>query len=372
MNKERIYVSNDYKINELIDVWVNHVLSGQTFMVVGGTGIGKTQWVYEIAKKVEDKTSTKTIVKVFHPARTSNTDYVIPIISNDEIKKAITKEFRELTQDKDEEGNPIRIIAFFDEYDRADGLTRNALLSLINERVFEDLVLPPTTSIILAGNQEFSRDTYELNQAEKARMPIYRFDIKGMTRDSNYLKYWLSIAKEKLNIDDKIIGFLVANPEYLFKEEEGSASFPTPRTWELLSKALPYLEKISGDTKLFIYQSYLGLECAGKFKMFEDYILSMPPAEDILNGKFFPETLDKQYASLQVLARYVKDEKTLIEVSKFIKEKYGDELLYIFMQSTISSDKIKRLYLKIISNNKNADIIKMFAKIATGLSYNGA
>jgi len=371
MAKEKVFYSNDYNINELIDVWVNHVLTGQTFMVVGGTGIGKTQWVYEIAKKVEEKTGTKTIVKVFHPARTSNTDYVIPIISNDEIKKAITKEFRELAKDKDENGNPIRIIAFFDEYDRADGLTRNALLSLINERVFEDLVLPPTTSIILAGNQEYSRDTYELNQAEKARMPIYRFELKGMTRDNNYFKYWLSIAKDKLNIDDKIIGFLVANPEYLFKEEDGSASFPTPRTWELLSKALPYLEKISGDTKLFIYQSYLGLECAGKFKMYEDYILSMPPAEDILSGKFVPETLDKQYASLQVLARYIKDEKTFTEVLRFIKDKYGDELLYIFLQTVISGEKIRRLYLKLINNTKNSDIIKALAKISTGLNYGG-
>jgi len=371
MSKEKVYVSNDYNISELIDVWVNHVLNGQTFMVVGGTGIGKTQWVYEIADKVGKKTNTKTIVKIFHPARTSNTDYVIPIIENNEIKKAITKEFRELVNDKDENGNPIRIIAFFDEYDRADGLTRNALISLINERIFEDLILPPTTSIILAGNQEFSRDTYELNQAEKARMPIYYFDIKGMTRDSSYLKYWLEIARNKLNINDKIISFLVANPEYLFKEEVDSSTFPTPRTWELLSKALPYLENVSDDTKLFIYKSYLGPECAGKFKMFEDYILSMPKAEEILTGKYNFESLDKQYASLQVLSTYIKDEKTLTEVLKFIKEKYGDELLYIFMRMTYSSDKIKRIYLKLINNNKNSDIIKMLAKLSNGLSYKG-
>jgi hypothetical protein len=369
--KEIINESDEYDIKELMNVWVNHVLSGQTFMVVGGTGIGKTQWVYEIAKRIQENTGVKTIVKVFHPARTSNTDYVIPIISNEEIKKAITKEFKELANDKDEKGNPIRIIAFFDEYDRADGLTRNALLSLINERVFEDVVLPPTTSIILAGNQEFSRDTYELNQAEKARMPIYYFNLKGLTRDNTYFKYWLGIAREKLNINEKIISFIVANPEYLFKEEMGSTTFPTPRTWELLSKAMSYLEEIKGDTKLFIYKSYLGPETAGKFKLFEDYILSMPPAEDILSGKFFPETLDKQYASLQILANYVKDAKTLTEVLRFIKSKYGDELLYIFVLSTYSKDKIKRLYSKIIDDNKNSDIIKAFAKITQGLNFNG-
>ncbi len=78
----KIEIEEDYNMYELLDLWTNNVLAGQTFMIVGPTGIGKTQWVYDIGKNVEKKTGTKTIIKVFHPARSSNTDYVIPIVSD--------------------------------------------------------------------------------------------------------------------------------------------------------------------------------------------------------------------------------------------------------------------------------------------------
>ena len=360
----KIELGEDYNMYEILDLWANNVLAGQTFMVVGPTGIGKTQWVYDIAKKVEAETGDKTIVKVFHPSRSSNTDYVIPIVSNEQIIKALTKEMKELTMTKDEKGNKIRIIAFFDEWDRAEGMTRNALLSLINERMFEDMSLPPTTSIVLAGNQNFSRNTNELNQAEKSRMPVYVIDMSNITKNSDRLKYWLDIARNKLKLDQRVISFIATNPTYLYMPETGSSVFPTPRSWEILSKSLPYTEKMSDETKLFQYASCVGLEASSKFKMYIDYILSMPSAENILSKKAQFEEVSKQYASLHVLSGYVHDDKTLTKVVKFIKENYGDELLYLFSLMNFGNKDFKEYYKKIIQNNKEADLIQAFAKMA--------
>ncbi len=362
-----IEIGEDYNMYELLDLWTEHVLMNQTFMIIGPPGIGKTQWVYDIAKKVSEKTNTKTIVKVFHPARSSNTDYVIPIISNGEIVKALTKELKELTKTTDENGEPIRIIAFFDEWDRADGMTRNALLSLINERIFEDIVLPPTTSIILAGNQNFSRDTNELNQAEKSRMPVYVINMENITKNSKRLMYWLDVARNKLHIDNRIISFIATNPNYLYMPESGSSVFPTPRSWEILSKTLPATEKMSEEGKLFHYASCVGLEAASKFKMYIDYILKMPSAEDILNKKIIFEEVSKQYASLYVLSGYVKDEKSFTKVVKFIKENYGDELLTIFILMNFKNKEMSKIYSKIIQGSKNADIIKILGNIAKNM-----
>lgn len=362
-----IEIGEDYNMYELLGLWTNNVLAGQTFMVVGPTGIGKTQWVYDIAKNIESETGDKTIVKVFHPARSSNTDYVIPIIDNGQIIKAITKEFKDLTKTQDEKGNKIRIIAFFDEWDRADGVTRNALLSLINERMFEDMILPQTTSIVLAGNQNFSRDTNELNQAEKSRMPVYTIDMQGMTKNSQRLKYWLDIARNKLNLDHRVISFIATNPNYLYMPETGSSVFPTPRSWELLSKSLIFTEKMSDETKLYQYASCVGLEAASKFKMYVDYILKMPTAEKILDKEVQFEEINKQYASLHVLSGYVKDEKSLIRVVKFIKNNYGDELLYLFGLMNFGNKDFKGFYKKMIQNNKEASLIQVFAKMAKGM-----
>ena len=363
----KIEIGEDYNMYELLDLWANNVLAGQTFMVVGPTGIGKTQWVYDIAKKIETKTGNKTIVKVFHPARSSNTDYVIPIVSNEQIVKALTKEMKELSQTEDENGKPIRIIAFFDEWDRAEGMTRNALLSLINERIFEDITLPPTTSIVLAGNQKFSRDTNELNQAEKSRMPVYVIDMQEMTKNSERLKYWLDIARNKLCLDARVISFIATNPNYLYMPETGSSVFPTPRSWELLSKSLAFSENMSDETKLYQYSSCVGLEAASKFKMYVDYIMKMPNAESILNKDVQFEEISRQYASLHVLSGYVKDEKTLTKVVKFIKDNYGDELLYLFGLMNFGNKDFRQFYKKMIQNNKEATLIQTFGKMAKGL-----
>ena len=324
-----IEIGEDYNMYELLDLWTEHVLMNQTFMIIGPPGIGKTQWVYDIAKKVSEKTNTKTIVKVFHPARSSNTD--------------------------------------FDEWDRADGMTRNALLSLINERIFEDIVLPPTTSIILAGNQNFSRDTNELNQAEKSRMPVYVINMENITKNSKRLMYWLDVARNKLHIDNRIISFIATNPNYLYMPESGSSVFPTPRSWEILSKTLPATEKMSEEGKLFHYASCVGLEAASKFKMYIDYILKMPSAEDILNKKIIFDEVSKQYASLYVLSGYVKDEKSFTKVVKFIKENYGDELLTIFILMNFKNKEMSKIYSKIIQGSKNADIIKILGNIAKNM-----
>jgi hypothetical protein len=363
----KIEIGEDYDMYELLDLWTQHALAGQTFMLIGPPGIGKTQWVYDIAKKVEEKTGTKTIVKVFHPARSSNTDYVIPIVSNGEIVKALTKELRDIAKTSDENGNPIRIIAFFDEWDRADGMTRNALLSLINERIFEDIVLPPTTSIILAGNQNYSRDTNELNQAEKSRMPVYVIDMQNLTKTSKRLKYWLDIARNKLHLDERIISFIATNPSYLYMPETGSSVFPTPRSWEILSKTLPATENMSDEGKLFHYASCVGLEAGSKFKMYIDYILKMPSAEEILDKKIQFEEISKQYASLHVLSSYVKDEKTFTRVVKFIKENYGNELLTLFILMNFKNKEMIKIYNKAIQNSKNADLIKTLGGIAKNM-----
>ncbi len=194
--------------------------------------------------------------------------------------------------------------------------------------------------------------------------------MQGMTKTSERLKYWLDIARNKLHLDPRILSFIATNPNYLYMPESGSSVFPTPRSWELLSKALPFTENLSDETKLYQYASCVGLEAGSKFKMYIDYILKMPSAEDILDGKVKFEEISKQYASLHVLSAYVKDDKTLTKVVRFIKEEYGDELLYLFALINFKNKEIAQLYKKMIQNNKNADIIQTFGKIAKEMMVN--
>lgn len=361
----KIDIGSDFNIEELLEIWEGHILAGQTFMIVGNTGIGKTEWIKELGKRVEKTTKTKTIVKMFHPARTSNTDYVIPIVQNGEVVRKLTTELLEIMKDKDKSGNPIRIIAGFDEYDRAEGMTRNALLSLLNEREIEGYKLPDTTSIILAGNQEFSGDTYSLNEAEKTRIPIYKIDIRNLTKDSSYLKHWLFTVAAQYNIDKRITSFIAANPSYLFYPEEGTSTFATPRSWTQLSAVLPSTKKVSKDTRNFVIKSYIGNEPASRFIMYIDYILSLPSASEIIKKKLKFDTIDKQYASLYILSN--AEPKLFEDAIDYVFNNYNADLLFIYLEMLLGADETKKMLKKFLGGKSkiSSQVVELLSNIQT-------
>ncbi|MGC9090044.1 MAG: AAA family ATPase [Caldisericia bacterium] len=374
MNETKLS-SFDFNVPEMLELWKNDVLTNQTFMIVGPTGIGKTQWVYKIADIISKEEETPVKVKVVHLARMSNTDFVVPVIDKEtgNLRKAVTKDFVDLVKTEKINGKPVRTILFFDEFDRATPDVRNAILSLLNERVFEDLELPDSVSIILAGNQFYSKDTYSLNNAEKTRMSIYYIDLSNLTTESGYFKYWMSIAKSELHISDEIIAYLYQNPQDLAPNntmEDGIIA--SPRSWELLSKSMDNIRNMSFSTRMAKYKSLLGDNIATKFATFIDYIIHLPSVEDILSGKAKLKNIGEKFASLIPLKTYsLKGVNEMEKVVRFIADNYGDELLVVFTIMNKNSQEFMKIYQEFLEKASNdSELYKKIIPLIKVLSYN--
>ncbi len=351
------------RIEQMINVWKEQMKQGQTLFIKGGVGIGKT----EMVKKCSQDLNRELIM--FHLARNSNTDFIIPNLDNGVMKFAVNEKLLKL-----KEGNKI---LFIDEYDRADGMTRNAILSLLNERVFEDIKLPDSVAIVLAGNQETSRDTNTMNQAEWSRCSVYELNAKNLVKEDDYLKYWIKIAINKLQIDSRIVSFILENPEKLYQETEDNVQFATPRSWANLSKCMPIIDKLGkSDTvlKSQIISSYIGQGIGENFLTYLEIYSKLPSAKDILAGKLELSKdgeIEKKIAVSDILLNYLKNMGSdnsnkealskLEEVIKFISDKMGEELLYNFIMMGKEYKQVAELFLK---GSKNPVLIDILAEIA--------
>ena len=342
----KMYIDESYNYEELLKTFREMVDKGIPFMIVGPTGMGKTEWIKEIAGEKQ-----KTL-SVFHAARNSNTDFVAPIVDQKELTWAVAKRLRELGEKN--------VLAFFDEWNRSDDLTANALLSVLYDGQFEDVKFGEGTTVVFAGNEDTSRGTRALFEAEITRMPVFILDLSNLSREHSYLKYWVKIANDKLNLDSRIIQFIYAYPEYLYMHTDEIQPFPTPRSWANLSKMVDFILKETNGTRNFTIASYVGREAASKFIMFYDYILKMPKVEDLLSGKVELKEFDKRIASIDILIKYIKNQDTAEEVIKFVKNEFGDELLYLFVLLVKSNLKIAS-YLK--KNKAAANILTDLAII---------
>lgn len=302
--------------------------------LLGNVGVGKTELVKEIAKELNME------LVMVHLARSSNSDFIAPIVENGRLKFVVNDVIKNL-----EEGNKI---LYLDEYDRSlDGSTRNAILSLINERMFDGVKLPDNVAVVLAGNQNYSNDTVILNQAEKSRFGIWKITAEGLTNTSDYFLYWLNVAINKLNLDERITTFLINYPELLYNENKDAETeqFATPRSWANLSKLMPYIDTIKSTViRNSLVSGFIGKEAGSRFLTFVDVFSKMPPAEKILNDfdNCGIKTIDEQLSAVEILIGYSKQNpKKLSEVIKLIHTKMYNEMMYNFIEIIKNNSMLK-------------------------------
>jgi len=330
--------------------------SGTAIGIFGASGIGKTQVILQIAK--EEKKQCFFI----HLARRSSSDFLIPRLTEDGIEYLTSKQFKTIVK----EGNAI---IFFDEYDRADGQTRNAVLSLINERKFEDIILPENVWIVLAGNAEHGTYTTSLDSAEITRVWLLNIDVNDLTKDHWYFKDWCKWATDN-KIDGKILNFLMDNPQYLcMNQEEGvNEQFSCPRTWELLSKAMAQIKMEDfGNVLLFdMLKGFLGSKVAEKFAVYLTTFAEVPEVDEVLSKKKkLQDNTTHKLVFVEKSFRYVKQKDNITAVVDFIKNELGLEYLYLLLQRIVlDADLKEKVFKKLL---KDKELTKIVAEVSEWL-----
>ena len=262
------------------------VSARQPVFIWGGPGIGKSAVVHQLA----------TILKIaLQDVRALLLDPVdlrgLPFLGPDGRSKWAAPEFLP----RDGSG-----ILFLDELNAAPGMVQASCYQLVLDRKLGEYTLPDGWVIIAAGNRDSDR-------AVTTRMPTplrNRFVHLEFEVDAQEWSEWAIQAGAR----PEVIAFLRFRPELLSAFDRDANAFPSPRSWEFVSRILDSAPNQSIEHELFA--GAVGAGAATEFSAFLRMFRELPNIDAILMNPLqepVPENAAAQYAVASALARCASD-----------------------------------------------------------------
>lgn len=304
-------------VGEIVDVlsslYINMIRNKSSLKSVyppflwGATGIGKSNAIYQLAKRIEDETGKKAIVTDARLLLYTPLDLRGVAIAD--AKKETTVWLKPDIFKMDDSEDTVNIL-FLDELSAAPQSMQAAAYQICLERKIGEHSLPENCIVIAAGNRMTDMSvSYKMAKALCNR--LMHFNVL-----TDYEK-WRKWAVEK-GINDKIIAFLGLYTNRLYIEPGTSdLAFSTPRAWENVSSIL---NNFSGnvDMAYTLIAATIGSDTALEFKTFCDGNLHKPSIDDILDGKCkeFPRSHSVMYEVVSSLIAKVQEKKENITDSQ--------------------------------------------------------
>jgi hypothetical protein len=194
-------------------------------------------------------------------------------------------------------------VLFLDELNAAPASVQAACYQLVLDRRLGEYQLPEGWDIVAAGNRETDRGVVN-------RMPTplaNRFAHFEVTPDGEDWAKWAV----KSGIRAEVIAFLRFRPELLhqFDPSTGEKAFPTPRSWEFVSRAIEAAPP--AEIELQVYSAIVGQGAALELTGFLRVFRHLPSIDSILmdpSGAKVPTDPATLYALSGALARRAKDD----------------------------------------------------------------
>jgi hypothetical protein len=262
------------------------VAARQPVFLWGGPGIGKSAIVHRLA----------AVLKVaLQDVRALLLDPVdlrgLPFLGKDGRSKWATPEF--LPQ----EGSGI---LFLDELNAAPGMVQASCYQLVLDRKLGEYTLPEGWAIIAAGNRDSDRAvTTRMPTPLRNRFVHLEFEVD--------LQDWSEWAIEA-GIRPEVIAFLRFRQELLSAFDRDANAFPSPRSWEFVSRILDATPDQSVEHELFA--GAVGSGAATEFSAFLKTFRELPNIDAILLNPLkepVPENAAAQYAVASALAHRATD-----------------------------------------------------------------
>jgi len=215
----------------------------------------------------------------------------LPFVGKDGRSQWATPEF--LPQDG--EG-----ILFLDELNAAPAMVQASCYQLVLDRKVGEYTLPEGWAIVAAGNRDSDR-------AATTRMPTplrNRFVHLDLEVDVQEWSEWAI----KANVRPEVIAFIRFRPELLSAFDRDANAFPSPRSWEFVSRILNSRPDSSAEHELIA--GAVGTGAATEFSAFLRMFRELPNIDSILlnpTQEPVPENAAAQYAVASALARCASD-----------------------------------------------------------------
>lgn len=304
-------------------------------LIVGESGIGKTSLAKELAKEnnwsliVIDGNLLKEGEIGGLPTIEAYTD--IDDKGQDTEKKTTVYAVHHKLREIDEElskGNTV--LLFIDEINRCEHTVQQELMNLILNREINGYRLSQDVKIVAAMNpsskygSDFNYQVVDMDMAQENR-------FVWLYMEPDYMQ-WLQWAIDT-GLEQKVIEFIQAFPEYLHKINEDSIH-ATPRSYERISKSYKiYKEKkdsIPRAVFLNVIRGNVGELIAEEFMSFVETNHSpLVSYDDIYSVESIPETIMEQIKKESHTRLYLSARNVLNALEANIKSGYLDSGYYV-------------------------------------------
>ncbi len=195
-----------------------------------------------------------------------------------------------------------RGVLFLDELNAAPPLVQAACYQLVLDRKLGEYSLPDGWTVIAAGNRETDRAiTHRIPSALANRMVHLDFEPD--------LDDWLQWARIR-GVDERLRAFLQFRPKLLhaFDPARNEKAFPSPRSWEFVSRILS--ARPAQSTLRSLCQGAVGEGATAELMAFLRVWDTMPDAESVLanpGGVTLPDDPAVMYALCECVSRRACD-----------------------------------------------------------------
>lgn len=199
-------------------------------------------------------------------------------------------------------------IVFLDELPQAPMLTQNACLGLVWDRRIGAAVLGQGVAFVAAGNRVGDRaGAGKVTTALSNRFPVH-IDVEPSADD------WLAWAIHN-GVRPDVRMYIAHQPQDLmrFNPAENPRSFPSPRSWEGLSRIMNATPGgVLNESALAVIAGCIGQATAVKFTAFAKIYDQLPAAKDVIAdalGATVPEDPMVMYALVGSLVEHARADK---------------------------------------------------------------
>ncbi len=270
-------------------------------MLWGPPGIGKSQAIRQLAKRIGADTGKRVCVTdvrllLFNPIDlrgipTANADKTLAVWLKPQIFQM-------------DPGEGVVNILFLDELSAAPQSVQAAAYQITLDRVVGEHKLPDNCVVIAAGNRTTDKSVaFKMPKALANR--LLHIEVEGS------FKAWKAWAIGS-GIHPKVVGFLSFRQNYLMRFDATSETlaFATPRSWELVSNLLNF---VSDDVnKMFsLISGIVGSGVATEFRTWTQVYDELPSIEEIFDGRMppLPRGTDAMYALSSAMTAYASEHR---------------------------------------------------------------
>lgn len=312
------------------------LVTGEVPLVIGESGIGKTA----LAKQLAIKNNWSLIVIDGNLLKEGEIGGLPTIETYTEMDTYGEKTERKSTiyavhhklraiDTQLQKGNTV--LLFIDEINRCEHTVQQELMNLILNREINGYHLQESVKIIAAMNpsskygSDFDYQVVDMDAAQENR-------FVWLTMEVDHIQ-WLQWAMDT-GIDDMVIQFIAAFPEYLHKINEDDIR-ATPRSYERISKAYNIYKEQTGSIPKSVFLNVLkGNVGALIAQEFISFIESDPSPlisyEDIFSGDTITETVIHKIQKESHTRLYLSAKNILKTLAAKLKNYGQEEVSYMY------------------------------------------